>query len=61
MMQAQIENFKEDIPDNEHTIIKEIIELSLHIQRKEPPVPSNQYLKNHGCVRAKFIVERDVT
>jgi hypothetical protein len=42
------------------TIIKEIIELSLDIQRKEPPVPRNQHPKSHGCVRAEFIVERDI-
>lgn len=55
-MQSQVDNFKEDIPTDELTITRKIIELSLAIQPNQPTVPRNQHPKSHGCVRAEFIV-----
>ena len=61
----------EKIPDGEDEAIQKIIDLEREILKKtisenktmtgdNPPVPRAQHPKHHGCVRANFIVAKNV-
>ena len=55
---------EECVPAGEETAIDQIVAIHRYVQefsdRKLHPVPRGQHPKQHGCVRADFIVEPDL-
>jgi hypothetical protein len=55
---------EEFVPAGEEAMIDQIVAIHRNIQefsdRKHNPVPRGQHPKQHGCVRADFIVESDL-
>jgi hypothetical protein len=53
---------EESVPDGEEAAIGRVVQASVKLldQKARPLVPRDQHPKQHGCVRAEFVVEPDL-